>query len=91
MSLQNNSVIETKMSSNCNTYSYSDLVHELGLVFRSVHFRRPKFKHLLYLSYLSNLHEMVEYSKQNGLDAKEYIHGIRDILLTCNGTHRIRQ
>ncbi len=91
MPLQNNSVIGTKMSSNCNTYSYSDLVHELGLVFRSVYFRRPRFKHLLYLSYLSNLPEMVEYAKQNGLDAKKHIRGIRDVLLTCDGTYRIRQ
>lgn len=88
---QNNGLIETKMSSNCNTYSYSDLVHELGLVFRSVHFRRPRFKKILYDSYLLNLHEMVEYAKQNGLDAKKHIRGIRDVLLTCDGTYRIRQ
>ncbi len=79
------------MSSNCNTYSYSDLVHELGLVFRSVHFRRTRFKKRLYASYLLSLHEMVNYAYQNDIDAKEYIRGIRDILLTCNGTRRIRQ
>ena len=90
MPLQNNSVIETKMSSNCNTYSYQDLVRELGLVFRSVHFRRTRFKKILYGSYLLNLHEMVNYAHQNNIDAKEYIRGIRNILLTCNGTHRIR-
>jgi len=79
------------MQPNCNTYSYSDLVHELGVVFRSVHFRRTRFKKRLYVSYLLNLHEMVNYAHQNNIDAKEYIRGIRNILLTCNGTHRIRQ
>lgn len=86
----NNDLGWTKMQSNYNTYSYSDLVHELGLVFRSVYFRRARFKHLLYLSYLSSLPGIVEYAEQNNIDAKEHIRGIRDILLTCDGTHRIR-
>lgn len=79
-----------KMQLDCNAYSRSELVHELGLVFRSVHFRHVRFKKRLYTSYLLCLYEMIEYARQNNIDAKEYIRGIRDVLLTCAGTSRIR-
>lgn len=69
------------MQPNCNTYSYSDLVHELGLVFRSVRFKDVRLKKQLYASYLMNLPDLIAYARDNGIDVRQYIREIQSLLL----------
>lgn len=63
-------------------YTDYELKNELNMVFKSVLFadRFEKFK--LCDSYFLNFNQMMEFARENGIDEKQYIRDIRDVVLT---------
>lgn len=63
-------------------YTDYELKTELNMVFKSVLFadRFEKFK--LCDSYFLNFNQMMEFARENGIDEKQYIRDIRDVVLT---------
>lgn len=65
-----------------SVYTDYELKNELNMVFKSVLFadRFEKFK--LCDSYFLNFNQMMEFARENGIDEKQYIRDIRDVVLT---------
>ncbi|MBP5794415.1 MAG: hypothetical protein J6W41_00145 [Alphaproteobacteria bacterium] len=71
-------------------YSDIELRHELNAVFRSVYFVDKRAKHKLNDSYFLNFYELINYARANNIDEMDYIHSIRDVLLSCPQTYLAR-
>ena len=75
-----------------NRLTYTDeemleLRHTLTEVFKSVYFIDKRAKHKLQDSYFLNFSSLVDYARNNNIDAYEYIRSIRNILLTYPQTY----
>ena len=63
-------------------YTDFELKNELNMVFKSVSFANRFEKYKLCDSYFLNFHQMMEFARDSGIDEKQYIRSIRDIILT---------
>lgn len=73
-----------KCKFNHNTFDeiqYADAYNELFKVFKFLWFDDLDKKRQIESSYFANLRQMIDYANDNNQDVKEYIRGIRDILL----------
>ena len=67
-------------------YTNFELRQELTKVFDSVWFEDKYEKRLFQDSYFFSFSSMIKYARESDIDAKEYIHEIKNILLTLPGT-----
>ena len=70
-----------------NDAQYLEAYNELFGVFKFLWFENLKIKRQIESSYFANLCQMINYANDNNLDVKEYIRGIRDILLQSPYVH----
>ena len=71
-------------------YSDIELRHELNAVFKSVYFINRRDKVKINDSYFLNFYNLMDYARANNIDEMDYIHSIRDILLTHPQTYSAR-
>lgn len=67
-------------------YTNFELRQELTKVFDSVWFEDKNEKRLLQDSYFLSFSSMIKYARESDIDAKEYVHEIKSILLTIPRT-----
>lgn len=70
-----------------SNYTNYELRQELTRVFDSVWFDDKDKKKLIEDSYFLSFKSMIKYARETDVNEKEYLHGIKKILLTMSGTH----
>lgn len=68
-------------------YTNYELRQELTRVFNSVWFDDLEKKKLIEDSYFLSFDSMIKYARETDVNEKEYLRGIKKILLTMSGTY----
>ena len=75
------------ITENRPNYSENALRNELSVVFSSVYFEDKEEQHLMFDTYFLNIHNFINYARDNDIDEMYYIRSIRAILLESPKIH----
>ena len=77
----------SRSENSISPYSQKQCRKALLAAFRGLKFDCPGLKPIMQDSYFYNLGILCEYARDNGIDEKEYILGIRDELIRSGTAH----